>query len=87
MLCCDHAFTPQFASDVVPVHPDTVSDWTHPPYSGEYDGKTRLGLMKWGYSLLFSSGTRIWGRGSSDDKVSDTRKMDIALSDMLSSLV
>ncbi|THU98459.1 carboxypeptidase S [Dendrothele bispora CBS 962.96] len=36
--------------DVVPVNPDTVQDWTHPPYSGYYDG------------------TRIWGRGSNDDK-------------------
>ncbi|KAK7449290.1 hypothetical protein VKT23_013433 [Stygiomarasmius scandens] len=36
--------------DVVPVNPDTVQEWTHPPYSGYYDG------------------TRIWGRGSNDDK-------------------
>ncbi|KAF8998623.1 carboxypeptidase S [Hymenopellis radicata] len=36
--------------DVVPVHPNTVDEWTHPPYSGYFDG------------------TRIWGRGSSDDK-------------------
>lgn len=24
--------------DVVPVNPDTVDEWTHPPYSGYYDG-------------------------------------------------
>ncbi|KIK60400.1 hypothetical protein GYMLUDRAFT_261395 [Collybiopsis luxurians FD-317 M1] len=36
--------------DVVPVEPQTVGDWTFPPYSGHFDG------------------TRIWGRGSSDDK-------------------
>ncbi|KAI0314592.1 hypothetical protein OF83DRAFT_435980 [Amylostereum chailletii] len=24
--------------DVVPVHPDTVDQWIHPPYSGYYDG-------------------------------------------------
>jgi Gly-Xaa carboxypeptidase len=36
--------------DVVPVHPSTVDQWTHPPYSGYFDG------------------TKIWGRGSSDDK-------------------
>ncbi|THU77310.1 carboxypeptidase S [Dendrothele bispora CBS 962.96] len=36
--------------DVVPVLPETVKEWTHPPYSGYFDG------------------TRIWGRGASDDK-------------------
>ncbi|KZT69704.1 carboxypeptidase S [Daedalea quercina L-15889] len=36
--------------DVVPVEPNTISNWTHPPYSGYFDG------------------TRIWGRGSADDK-------------------
>ncbi|KAF5388643.1 hypothetical protein D9757_004794 [Collybiopsis confluens] len=36
--------------DVVPVEPQTVADWTYPPFSGHFDG------------------TRIWGRGSSDDK-------------------
>ncbi|KIY66589.1 carboxypeptidase S [Cylindrobasidium torrendii FP15055 ss-10] len=25
--------------DVVPVHPNTVSEWVHPPYSGYYDGE------------------------------------------------
>ncbi|KAJ7597918.1 hypothetical protein C8J56DRAFT_921402, partial [Mycena floridula] len=25
--------------DVVPVHPGTVNEWTHPPYSGHFDGK------------------------------------------------
>ncbi|EIM87292.1 carboxypeptidase S [Stereum hirsutum FP-91666 SS1] len=29
--------------DVVPVHPDTVSDWTHPPYSGYFDGESLWG--------------------------------------------
>ncbi|KAL4243810.1 peptidase M20A family protein [Abortiporus biennis] len=24
--------------DVVPVNPDTVDEWVHPPYSGDYDG-------------------------------------------------
>ncbi|KAI0793902.1 carboxypeptidase S [Fomes fomentarius] len=25
--------------DVVPVNPDTVDEWTHPPFSGHFDGK------------------------------------------------
>jgi Gly-Xaa carboxypeptidase len=25
--------------DVVPVNPDTIDKWTHPPYSGFYDGE------------------------------------------------
>ncbi|KAF8920578.1 hypothetical protein CPB85DRAFT_1372686 [Mucidula mucida] len=25
--------------DVVPVHPNTVNEWTHPPFSGYYDGE------------------------------------------------
>lgn len=29
---------PYIPSDVVPVDPDTVDKWTHPPYSGYYDG-------------------------------------------------
>ncbi|KAI0072680.1 carboxypeptidase S [Panus rudis PR-1116 ss-1] len=29
--------------DVVPVNPDTVDEWTHPPYSGHYDGKLLWG--------------------------------------------
>ncbi|KAG5724904.1 Carboxypeptidase S [Termitomyces sp. T112] len=36
--------------DVVPVNPETIDEWTHPPYSGHFDG------------------SRVWGRGSSDDK-------------------
>lgn len=36
--------------DVVPVPESTIPTWTHPPFSGFYDG------------------TKIWGRGSSDDK-------------------
>ncbi|KAJ3847607.1 hypothetical protein EV368DRAFT_50867 [Lentinula lateritia] len=40
--------------DVVPVNPDTLDTWIHPPYSGFYDAETGL----------------IWGRGASDDKAS-----------------
>jgi len=29
--------------DVVPVHPDTVDQWTHPPYSGFFDGENIWG--------------------------------------------
>ncbi|KAH9970444.1 hypothetical protein BJV74DRAFT_879845 [Russula compacta] len=29
--------------DVVPVEPDTVDQWTHPPYSGYYDGEVIWG--------------------------------------------
>ncbi|KIY65076.1 carboxypeptidase S [Cylindrobasidium torrendii FP15055 ss-10] len=29
--------------DVVPVHPSTVSDWTHPPFSGHFDGRSIWG--------------------------------------------
>ncbi|KAF9011801.1 carboxypeptidase S [Cyathus striatus] len=36
--------------DVVPVESTTIDKWTHPPFSGHYDG------------------TRIWGRGTADDK-------------------
>jgi len=38
--------------DVVPVAPQTVGDWTYPPFSGFFDEKTGL----------------VWGRGASDDK-------------------
>ena len=30
------------ATDVVPVNPETVGEWTHPPYSGEFDGMATL---------------------------------------------
>lgn len=30
-------------TDVVPVNPATVDEWTHPPYSGFYDGKSLYG--------------------------------------------
>ncbi|KAF5362478.1 hypothetical protein D9756_002470 [Leucocoprinus leucothites] len=40
--------------DVVPVETETIDDWTHPPFSGYFDGDLR--------------GESIWGRGSSDDK-------------------
>ncbi|KAJ8508886.1 hypothetical protein ONZ45_g8890 [Pleurotus djamor] len=36
--------------DTVPVNLDTLDTWTHPPWSGHFDG------------------TRVWGRGSVDDK-------------------
>ncbi|OCH93649.1 carboxypeptidase S [Obba rivulosa] len=29
--------------DVVPVNPDTVDDWTHPPFSGYFDGESIWG--------------------------------------------
>ncbi|TCD60651.1 hypothetical protein EIP91_009738 [Steccherinum ochraceum] len=29
--------------DVVPVNPDTVDEWTHPPFSGHYDGERLWG--------------------------------------------
>ncbi len=29
--------------DVVPVNADTVDEWTYPPYSGHFDGKTLWG--------------------------------------------
>jgi len=48
-------------ADVVPVHPDTVDDWTHPPWSGYYDGRS-LSLVASFYAD-FIAGTRIWGRG------------------------
>ena len=40
--------------DVVPVEPDTIDQWTHPPFSGYIDRE--LGL--------------VWGRGASDTKSS-----------------
>ena len=30
--------SPRFSPDVVPVEPTTHDDWTHPPYSGHFDG-------------------------------------------------
>ncbi|KAJ7583280.1 hypothetical protein C8J56DRAFT_953540 [Mycena floridula] len=52
--------------DVVPVDPQTVDEWAHPPYSGYFDGRF---LVLW-YSSTHTSplGERIWGRGSNDDK-------------------
>ncbi|KAK0546645.1 hypothetical protein OC846_001382 [Tilletia horrida] len=38
--------------DVVPVDPQTVDQWTHPPFSGYFDEETGL----------------VWGRGAADDK-------------------
>ena len=29
----------RFHEDVVPVNPDTVDKWTHPPFSGHFDGE------------------------------------------------
>jgi Gly-Xaa carboxypeptidase len=55
--------------DVVPVDPTTVHQWTHPPYSGYFDGEFLLYPSARDTHLPLSlSGKRIWGRGSSDDK-------------------
>ncbi|KAF9073967.1 carboxypeptidase S [Rhodocollybia butyracea] len=43
--------------DVVPVNPETLDSWIHPPFLGYFDG------------------TKIWGRGASDDKASLTAIM------------
>ena len=53
--------------DVVPVNPDTVDEWTHPPYSGYFDGQSYCIRI---YDTLSDelTGERVWGRGSSDDK-------------------
>ncbi|KAJ7583273.1 hypothetical protein C8J56DRAFT_1055032 [Mycena floridula] len=52
--------------DVVPVDPQTVDEWAHPPYSGYFDG----GFLVLWYSSTHTNplGERIWGRGSNDDK-------------------
>ncbi|KIK51550.1 hypothetical protein GYMLUDRAFT_181309 [Collybiopsis luxurians FD-317 M1] len=50
--------------DVVPVNPDTVSEWTYPPYSGYFDGMNPFATFPW-LALLRKY---IWGRGSKDDK-------------------
>ena len=34
-----------FLVDVVPVNPDTVDEWTHPPFSGYFDGKDAVALL------------------------------------------
>ncbi|KAG5645625.1 hypothetical protein DXG03_005616 [Asterophora parasitica] len=52
--------------DVVPVNPTSVDEWTHPPYSGHFDGRSEITDSN--YRLNSKSGERIWGRGSSDDK-------------------
>lgn len=61
-------FLTSLPTDVVPVHPDTVNQWTHPPYSGFFDGSSlseRVHIMlRW----IFHQGENIWGRGSVDDK-------------------
>ena len=36
-----------FIADVVPVHPNTVDQWTHPPYSGYFDGDTPCFRSRW----------------------------------------
>lgn len=54
--------------DVVPVHPNTVDQWAHPPYSGYFDGDTSCFLFKWKIAQIMLLGNCIWGRGSSDDK-------------------
>lgn len=55
--------------DVVPVNPESVGQWTHPPFSGHFDGTLHLACSR----MLITddsrvSGERVWGRGSSDDK-------------------
>lgn len=54
--------------DVVPVEPETVSDWHQPPFSGYYDGQFFVTID---YEVVCSetrAGEWIWGRGSCDDK-------------------
>ncbi|KAJ2915488.1 hypothetical protein MD484_g4928, partial [Candolleomyces efflorescens] len=55
--------------DVVPVDNTTWNDWTHPPYDGYYDGQqvSSLTRLRQIHSNN-STGKKIWGRGSSDDK-------------------
>jgi len=53
-------------SDVVPVEPSTISQWTHPPYSGHFDGENVLDSIE--FANLPTIGESVWGRGSSDDK-------------------
>ena len=55
-----------YISDVVPVEPSTVSQWTHPPYSGYFDGENVLEFAEFGN--LPTIGESVWGRGSIDDK-------------------
>jgi Gly-Xaa carboxypeptidase len=57
----------QFASDVVPVEPNTVDEWEYPPYSGYFDG-TFFVLQTNCIILSQCPGERLWGRGSNDDK-------------------
>ena len=55
--------------DVVPVNPDTVDEWTHPPYSGYFDGQSYPRTVNSAHvAHEHQKGERIWGRGSSDDK-------------------
>ena len=53
-------------SDVVPVEPSTISQWTHPPYSGHFDGKNIFDSTE--FTNLPTTGESVWGRGSVDDK-------------------
>jgi len=55
-----------YISDVVPVEPSTVSQWTHPPYSGHFDGEHVPDSTE--FANLRTTGESVWGRGSSDDK-------------------
>ena len=58
-------------ADVVPVNPDTVDEWTHPPYSGYFDGTCdnhSQELLEASQITRIPIGEFIWGRGSSDDK-------------------
>lgn len=57
--------------DVVPVNPETISEWAYPPYSGHFDGMCFSFTHIQGATRLIKTapaGESIWGRGSSDDK-------------------
>lgn len=50
----------------MPVEPNTVGQWTQPPFSGLYDGMP--GVLDIARSSDVTAGEWIWGRGSCDDK-------------------
>lgn len=59
-----------WSPDVVPVNPDTLSEWEHPPYSGYFmvgsiHTLRHLLLIN---ELFYYQGKYIWGRGVTDDK-------------------
>ena len=55
------------SEDVVPVERRTVNEWTHPPFSGYYDGISTSWFNRMQF-LLSVAGYKLWGRGSNDDK-------------------